>query len=217
MLTTTETEAADGRTANGGRWGNKRVDGRDWAEYNEELVVRGEFLLPVELLLGHTARPEPTGNGRWREELEGKNGEKVGRAGRRHSYEFPDFLFAFLAILHQWMDYRALEGLCRSLAGLGIIPAYPDYATVWRRVGRTVPEIVLPSAEEMEAAVDATGLRAGSAGEYRYQMYGGTRRKFVKVVIMVDVRRKLPSSRRACKGGRRSHRRSGGCMRRGRR
>jgi hypothetical protein len=70
-----------------------------------------------------------------------------------------------MAILHQWIDYRALEGLCRSLMGLGIIPAYPDYATIWRRVGRMVPEIVLPSAEEIAAAVDATGLRAGNAGE----------------------------------------------------
>ena len=145
--------------------GNKSLDGRDWSKYNEELVVRGEFLLPVELLLGHTVQFEPTGNGRWREELEEKNKEKRGSAGRRYSYEFPDSLFTFLAILHQWMDYRALEGFCRSLAGLGIIPAYPDYATIWRRVGRMIPEIVLPSAEEMEAAVDATGLKAGSAGE----------------------------------------------------
>ncbi|BBE42767.1 transposase [Conexivisphaera calida] len=51
-----------------------------------------------------------------------------------------------------------------------------------------VPEIVLPSAEEIEVAADATGLKAGSASEYRYQMYGGTRRKFVKVTIVVDVR-----------------------------
>ncbi|BBE42766.1 hypothetical protein NAS2_1379 [Conexivisphaera calida] len=35
-----------------------------------------------------------------------------------------------LAVLHQWIDYRTLEGICRSLAGLGIIPAYPDYVTI---------------------------------------------------------------------------------------
>jgi hypothetical protein len=68
----------------------------------------------------------------------------VGSAGRR--YKFSDSLFAFLAILHQWIDYRALEELCRSLMELGIIPAYPDYATIWRRVARMIPEIVLPSA-----------------------------------------------------------------------
>ena len=28
-----------------GRWGKTFVDTRDWVEYNEELVVRGEFLL----------------------------------------------------------------------------------------------------------------------------------------------------------------------------
>jgi hypothetical protein len=64
MLSITETEAEDGRAGNGGRWGNKRLNARDWAEYNEELVVRGEFLLPVELLLGHTVQFEPTGNRR---------------------------------------------------------------------------------------------------------------------------------------------------------
>jgi hypothetical protein len=114
--------------------------------------VRGEFLLPVELLLG------------WDDELDSTNQGKVRRAGRRYSYEFPDFPFAFPAILHQWIDYRALEGLCRSLVGLGIIPAYPDYATIWRRVGRTVPEMVLPSAEEWEAAVAASPRPASGLG-----------------------------------------------------
>ncbi|MGC9178039.1 MAG: hypothetical protein ACP5G6_06465 [Conexivisphaera sp.] len=64
--------------------------------------------------------------------------------------------------------------------------------------------------------------KAGGAGEYRYQMYGGTRRKFVKVVIMVDVRtRRLLSVEASVQGrGPQSQRwprpRSGGCTRRGR-
>ena len=32
----------------GKRWGKKREDKRDWKKYNEELVVRGEFLLDLD-------------------------------------------------------------------------------------------------------------------------------------------------------------------------
>ncbi|MGC9144706.1 MAG: hypothetical protein ACP5GS_01115 [Nitrososphaeria archaeon] len=37
------------RNNNNKRWGNKFIDRRDWAKYNEQLAVRGEFLLPVEM------------------------------------------------------------------------------------------------------------------------------------------------------------------------
>ena len=35
------------------RWGKKFIDNRDWKEVNENLVVRGEFLLDMELSLIH--------------------------------------------------------------------------------------------------------------------------------------------------------------------
>ena len=35
--------------SNGKRWGNKFIDKRNWKSYNEELVVRGEFLLPMNM------------------------------------------------------------------------------------------------------------------------------------------------------------------------
>jgi len=39
----------DSRSNNGKRWGNKFVDKRDLVSYNEELVIRGEFLFPIEI------------------------------------------------------------------------------------------------------------------------------------------------------------------------
>ena len=39
----------DSRNNNSKRWGNKFVDKRNWKIYNEELVVRGEFLLPIDM------------------------------------------------------------------------------------------------------------------------------------------------------------------------
>ncbi|MGC8696606.1 MAG: hypothetical protein ACP5UD_09415 [Conexivisphaera sp.] len=84
-MLTTETE--DGRDGNGGRWGNKRVDGRDWATYNEELVVRGEFLLPAEELLGVGRRAGLHESGEDRESREAP------------LVRVPGFPFAFLAVL----------------------------------------------------------------------------------------------------------------------
>ncbi len=64
----------------------------------------------------------------------------------------------------------------------------------WRRVSKMIPEVRLPSAKEIEMAADGTGLKTGSAGEYRTFRYGkpGKQRKHVVLVITVDIRhRKL--------------------------
>ncbi len=39
----------DSRNNNSKRWGNKFIDKRNWKSYNEELVIRGEFLLPIDI------------------------------------------------------------------------------------------------------------------------------------------------------------------------
>jgi len=58
----------DSRNNNSKRWGNKFIDKRNWKSYNEELVMRGEFLLPIDMY------------GNWYEELDKMNeGKKCGR------------------------------------------------------------------------------------------------------------------------------------------
>ena len=62
----------DSRSSNGKRWGNKFIDKRSWKSYNEELVMRGEFLLPIDMF------------DNWYEELDETNEGKKGRP-----YGFP--------------------------------------------------------------------------------------------------------------------------------
>jgi hypothetical protein len=89
---------------------------------------------------------------------------------------------------------QGLEGIARSLASLGLIPEYNDYTTAWYRIYDMTPEINLPTAEELEAATDGSGLKTNNAGEYRVFRYGedSKRKKHLIVVITADVRhRKL--------------------------
>jgi len=71
----------DSRSNNGKRWGNKFIRRRDWASYNEELVVKSEFLLSTDMF------------DKWDEELEMMNEDKRGRP-----YEFPGSLIKILAV-----------------------------------------------------------------------------------------------------------------------
>jgi hypothetical protein len=87
----------------------KRVE-RDWKEYNEHLIQRGEILLAVESLSG------------WQEELQEMNRGKNGRP-----FRYPHSLILFLGTLRVVfsLPYRQLEGLARGLGRLISIPA-PD-------------------------------------------------------------------------------------------
>jgi len=65
-----------------------------------------------------------------------------------------------------------------------------DYTTAWYIIHEMKPEIELPDEDEAEVAADGTGLKFGSAGEYRTYIYGNIRRRYVKVVITADIRTK---------------------------
>ena len=81
------TKEKDSRNDNGKRWGNKFVDKRNWKSYNEELVMRGEFLLPIDMF------------GNWDEELDKMNEDKKDRP-----YEFPESFIKIQAVWHQcWL------------------------------------------------------------------------------------------------------------------
>jgi len=82
----------DSRNNNGKRGGTKFVDKRNWKSCNKELVIRGEFSLPIDMY------------GNWYEELDKMNEDKKGRP-----YEFPESFIKIQAVWHQWVDYRGLE------------------------------------------------------------------------------------------------------------
>lgn len=146
---------------------------RNWKEYNEHLVRRGEILLNVECLRG------------WKEELKRMNRGKKGRP-----FLYPHSLVLFLGTLRVvfHLPYRQLEGLARKLGKLCSIPA-PDYTTLSLRI----PRLELPPnlgyvrrGEEVVIAVDSTGVKVTNRGEWMRRK----RKGYVKVHVAVDTKTK---------------------------
>ncbi|MCL0085110.1 transposase [Thermodesulfovibrionales bacterium] len=81
---------------------------RNWKEYNEHLVQRGEILLDVESLQD------------WQEELQGMN---LGKNGRPFRYSHSLILFLGTLRVVFSLPYRQLEGFARKLGKLISIPA----------------------------------------------------------------------------------------------
>lgn len=154
----------------GDRWGKPFEDNRDWPEYNEELVVRGEFLLDFDWVKN------------WDEELAGMNDGKVGP-----KFQYPETLIELQAVWAQWLSSRELEGCTRQLAEQGILPAFNDYTTIWRRIQKVDSKIVLPPNAVVEVSSDGSGLKMNCRGEYKETKYGDRKRKkFIRVVITAN-------------------------------
>lgn len=148
---------------------------RNWKQYNEQLVVRGEFYLDFGFVSN------------WDRELKEMNKNKRGA-----QYKFPNSFIKWEAVWKQWIDYRGLEGIARKLAKEKLIPKYNDYTTIWHRIKDMIPEIALPNEKELEVATDGSGLKTNNAGEYRVFKYGknGKKKKYLKVVITVDIKKR---------------------------
>ena len=50
----------------------------------------------------------------------------------------------------QYLDYRGLEGMARSLKDLRIIPEYGDYTTIWYRIHDLKPGLDISGMEYAE-------------------------------------------------------------------
>lgn len=152
----------------GGRWGKEYVDDRDWPEYNEELVVRGKFLLDLDWVES------------WHEELEEMNDGKRGRP-----YRFPESLMELQAVWHQFLTYRSIEGVTERLVEMSNLPDSNDYTTACRRVNEVDTDLEFPEGS-CGVVTDASGMKMHQAGEYRRKKYGGKERRWVEVVISAD-------------------------------
>ena len=149
-------------------------DNRDWPRYNEELIVRWTFFLDFSFVEN------------WDKEL-----EKMNRGKRGGQYLFPDSFMHWLAVWHQLVNYRGLEGIARKLSELHLIPYYEDFSTAWHRIHDYRPEIKLPTFKELNVSTDGTGMRARNSGRYLEMKYGRKGRdKYVVVTITVDSKRK---------------------------
>jgi hypothetical protein len=160
------------------RWGKKHVDNRDWPEYNEQLVKRGEYLLDLDWVES------------WDEELEEMNRNKVGPP-----YRYPDSLIKIQAIWHTHnIPYRMIEGITRQLYRMVQLPAYNDYTTANRRVNKLDVILDVPTGERVMLFADGTGFQAIEGGEYLRSKYGKKNRRWVQVVILGDPVTKEPVS-----------------------
>ena len=159
------------------RWGNHHNKKRIWPKYNNQLVIRGECYLDLEF------------SEYWYDELREMNKGKRGA-----QFKFPDSFIKWIAVWHQLVDYRGLEGIGRMLTKYNLIPYFGDYTTLWNRIHKIKPEIIIPENKEVELASDGTGLKTSNAGEFRQFKYGdpnAKRKKYLVVIITADVKKKL--------------------------
>ena len=160
------------------RWGTKFEDHRNWKEYNEQLVRRGEYLIDLEWVEG------------WYDELDEMNENKLGRP-----YEYPNSMIKLQGVWHaKNIPYRMIEGITRKLVEIAELPAYNDYSTVNRRVNRLDIQLELPSGTIMILGGDGSGFQAISGGEYLRDKYGKKNRKWIQVIILGDANTKEPVS-----------------------
>ena len=153
----------------GKRWGKKREDKRVWPEYNEELVVRGRFLLDTDWVKS------------WDKELADMNKGKKGAP-----YEFPNSLIELQAVWNQLVGVRQVEGVTRDLAAAAKVPDFNDYSTINRRINALDPKFELPKNGFCSVSTDGTGVKMHNAGEYRQIKYGNKQKRWIEVVISAN-------------------------------
>jgi len=145
---------------------------RNWKEYNESLVRRGELLFDTDFLSG------------WGRELKRLN---EGKEGAR--YRYPSSLMSMLAAIHVYLlPYRELEGFLRMFSGHVEGLRVPDYTTMWR-ISRISVELD-PSVDrrkDVTIAIDSTGIKVSNRGEWIRQKWA-VKRGFIKVHLAVDVK-----------------------------
>ena len=146
---------------------------RNWKEYNEKLVRRGEIYISLDFLEN------------WDEELSKMNKGKVGRP-----FLYPKSFMQFLAFIHiAFLPYRQIEGFLRKLSEY--IPRLKavDYSTICKRLKKLDIELPKNLGEHIVIAVDSSGMKISNRGEWIRDRWK-TRKGWIKVHIAVDVKTK---------------------------
>jgi hypothetical protein len=161
---------------------------RNWKEYNEALVRRGELLFDTDFLSG------------WGSELRSIN---RGKEGAR--YRYPSSLMSMLAAIHVYLlPYRQLEGFVRTLSGHveELEGGVPDFTTIYHRVSGVDVELdpgVDPH-RDVTIAVDSTGIKVSNRGEWIRHKWA-VKRGFIKVHVAVDTKTRKILSMEVTKEG----------------
>lgn len=148
---------------------------RNWKEYNEALVRRGEILLDMDFIKT------------WHDELARMNEGKEGKP-----FDYPDSLITLLAVVHAYLlPYRQLEGFTRALVKHVDGLKAPDFTSIAWRVARmdvSIDDTIDPD-EPIVIAADCSGMKVANRGEWIRQKWH-VRRGFIKMHIAVDIKTK---------------------------
>ena len=147
---------------------------RNWREYNEKLVKRGEFYISLDFME------------RWDEELQEMNYKKRGRP-----YTFPESLMTFLAFIHvAFLPFRQMEGFLRKLSEYISKLHAADYSTICKRLQKMNIDLPLQdTGNDVIIALDSSGMKVSNRGEWMRHKWK-VRKGWIKVHIAVDVKTK---------------------------
>jgi hypothetical protein len=150
---------------------------RNWPEYNESLVKRGELYLTFTFL------------DNWDNDLEKINRDKLGR-----KFESPPAFIQFLMMVHVIFNlpYRQIEGFLRKLSDIVPQIKAADYTTIWRRGTKLdikLADTLKESEEPVVIALDSSGIKVTNRGEWMREKWK-IHRGWIKVNISVNVKTK---------------------------
>jgi transposase len=154
-------------------WDKKYKHKRNWVEYNERLVKRGEFYLSLDFLES------------WDEEI-----RRMNKGKRGHPFEYPDSFIRFTAVLYHVfsLPYRQLEGVLRRLFRHIKSVKSPDYSTLFRRTSALKISLnLMDMDDDVVIAVDSTGVKVTNRGEWIRHKWK-VKRGWIKLHVAVDVK-----------------------------
>ncbi len=152
---------------------------RNWKNYNESLVKRGEILLDFDVI------------DTWESELSKMNEGKEGR-----KFVYPDSFIKLLGCMRAYfhLPYRQTEGVVREHAS-STLPSIPDYSNISRRINRLDIKISsddgksIVNDDNFVIAIDSTGIKVTNRGEWIGHKWN-VKRGYLKIHLAVDIKKK---------------------------
>ena len=150
---------------------------RNWKNYNESLVKRGEILLDFDVI------------DNWNTELIEMNMNKEGR-----KFVYPDSFIKLLGYMRVYfhLPYRQTEGVVREHAS-NTLPSIPNYSNISRRINRLDININNKNNNNNDdyfvIAVDSTGIKVTNRGEWIRHKWN-VKRGYLKIHVAVDIKKR---------------------------
>lgn len=148
---------------------------KSWKQYNNSLINRGTCLIDVSFLK------------KQKQELIKMNQNKLGAP-----YKYTNSQIDFLAGLKIGFGatYRTIQGVCRGLSEVVIIPEI-HFTQIRRRILKLQPEISnLNLDDTVDLVFDSSGLSTTNNGTYLEHKWKKQRREYVKLHVSVDIKSK---------------------------